>query len=267
MNDIFNAIIMGVVEGLTEFLPVSSTGHMILTAHLLNFLGERAKTFEIIVQLGAVIAVFVLYFRRFLRFFNFKPGYLQRPGVNIIHVGLAMAPAVIIGLALHDFIKQYLFGPWSVLIGLVAGGILMIVAERVRIPVTADSMDDITYKQAFLIGVFQCLALWPGFSRSGSTISGGLLVGTSQKAVAEFTFIVSVPIMFAASGLDLYKSRAFLTFDDLGLFLVGLAVSFVVGMIAVVTFINAIKRLKLSWFAYYRFVLAFFFYLILSQSF
>ena len=263
MSDIFSAIILGIVEGLTEFLPVSSTGHMILTAHLLSFTGEKAKTFEIIVQLGAVLAVFVLYFRRFLRFLNLRPGITKRPGINIIHVGLAMAPAVIIGLALHDLIKTYLFGPGTVIVSLVAGGILMIVAERVRAPVTAESMDDISYRQAFIIGVFQCLALWPGFSRSGSTISGGILFGTSQKAVAEFTFIVSVPIMFAASGLDLYKSRAYLTMDDLGLFIIGLIVSFVIGGLAVVTFLKVIKRIKLSWFAYYRFALAILFFLIL----
>lgn len=263
LNDTFNAVIMGIVEGLTEFLPVSSTGHLILTAQLLDFKGERAKTFEIIVQLGAVLAVFVLYFKRFLRFFKITPGFMKRPGINIIHVGLAMAPAAVLGLILHDLIKNYLFGPWPVLVSLVAGAILMIVAERSRVPVTAETMDDITYKQAFLIGIFQCLALWPGFSRSGSTISGGLLLGTSQKAVAEFTFIVSVPIMFAATGLDLYKSRDYLTFDDFGLFLTGLSVSFIVGMLAVVTFINAIKRLKLSWFAYYRFILAVIFFLIL----
>ncbi|NHN33186.1 undecaprenyl-diphosphate phosphatase [Paenibacillus agricola] len=166
MNDIVNAVIMGIVEGLTEFLPVSSTGHMILTAHLLSFEGERAKTFEIIVQLGAVLAVFVLYLKRFLRFFKLKPGFMKQPGINIIHVGLAMGPAVVVGLALHDLIKKYLFGPLPVLISLVAGGILMIVAEKARVRVTAETMEDITYKQAVLIGVFQCLAFWPGFSRN-----------------------------------------------------------------------------------------------------
>lgn len=263
MNDTLIAIIMGIVEGLTEFLPVSSTGHMILTAHLLGFTGEKAKTFEIVVQLGAVLAVFVLYWRRFFGMLRIKPGFLRERRVNIVHVALAMAPAVVIGLALHSLIKAYLFGPETVLIGLVAGGILMIVAEKSRRRVTAEHMDDISYKQAFGIGVFQCLALWPGFSRSGSTISGGILLGTSQKAAAEFTFIVSVPIMFAATALDLYKSREYLTMDDVGMFLTGLISAFVVAMIAVVTFLNLIKRLKLSWFAYYRFVLAAIFFYIL----
>lgn len=263
MSDILVAIIMGIVEGLTEFLPVSSTGHMILTAHLLGFEGEKAKTFEIVIQLGAVLAVFVLYWRRFWGMLRFKPGFMQERRVNIVHVALAMAPAVVIGFALHSLIKTYLFGPETVLVGLVAGGVLMIVAEKSRRIVTAENVDDISYKQAFGIGVFQCLALWPGFSRSGSTISGGMLLGTSQKAAAEFTFIVSVPIMFAATILDLYKSREYLSMDDMGLFVTGLVSAFIVAMIAVVTFLNQIKRLKLSWFAYYRFVLAAIFFYIL----
>ncbi|WP_281884417.1 undecaprenyl-diphosphate phosphatase [Paenibacillus sp. YYML68] len=263
MSDIMIGIIMGIVEGLTEFLPVSSTGHMILTAHLLDFTGERAKTFEIVVQLGAVLAVFMLYWRRFIGFLNVKRSFTNEGKVNLVHIMLAMLPAVVIGLALHSVIKKYLFGPETVIVGLVAGGILILVAERMKVKVTAETMDDLTYKQAFGIGLFQCLALWPGFSRSGSTISGGMLLGASQKAAAEFTFIVSVPIMFAATGLDLYKSREFLSVDDIGLFAAGLISSFVVAMIAVVTFLNIIKRLSLSWFAYYRFVLAIVFYFIL----
>ena len=252
MLDLVKAIIMGIVEGLTEFLPVSSTGHLILVGHLLGFDGERAKTFEVVIQFGAVLAVLVLYFKRFTIILQFK----LNKGMNFIHILLAMLPAGIIGLLLHSVIKQYLFGPSTVLIGLVLGGILMIVAERSKREVTAEELDDISYKQAFIIGCFQILALWPGFSRSGSTISGGILSGTSQKAAAEFTFIVSVPIMGAASLLDLIDNRAGLTSTDMPLFLVGLCASFIVGMLAVVTFVNLMKKLKLSWFAYYRFVLA-----------
>ncbi|HIW32667.1 MAG TPA: undecaprenyl-diphosphate phosphatase [Candidatus Paenibacillus intestinavium] len=252
MLDLIKAMIMGIVEGLTEFLPVSSTGHLILVGHLLGFEGERAKTFEVVIQFGAVLAVLVLYFKTFMKVLQFK----LKQGLNFIHILLAMLPASIIGLLLHSVIKQYLFGPSTVLIGLVLGGILMIVAERSKREVTAEEIDDISYKQALIIGCFQILALWPGFSRSGSTISGGILAGTSQKAAAEFTFIVSVPIMGAASLLDLIDNRAGLTSTDLPLFLVGLCASFIVGMLAVVTFVNLMKKLKLSWFAYYRFVLA-----------
>jgi len=259
MFELISAIIMGIVEGLTEFLPVSSTGHLILTAHLLGFEGERAKTFEVVIQFGAVLAVLVLYFKTFLRILTFKLGQ----GINFIHIVLAMLPAGVIGVAAHSLIKQYLFGPQTVLIGLVLGGVLMIIADRSKRAVTAEDLDDITYKQAFLIGCFQILALWPGFSRSGSTISGGRLVGTSQKAAAEFTFIVSVPIMGGASLLDLIENRAGLTGQDLPLFLIGFCAAFIVGMLAVVTFVNLMKKLKLSWFAYYRFMLAAIFFIIL----
>ncbi|MFD2673228.1 undecaprenyl-diphosphate phosphatase [Marinicrinis sediminis] len=261
LGEWLQAIILGIVEGLTEFLPISSTGHMIVTAYLLSFEGEKAKTFEVVVQLGAVLAVLILYIDTFKRmlveWMPFRRQKVASTGrITLIHVGLAMAPAVIVGLVLHDWIKTYLFQPSTVMIGLVLGGLLMIVAEKKQGTIHAHELDQITHRQALGIGLFQCLALWPGFSRSGSTISGGMLLGTSQKAAAEFTFIVSVPIMLAATSLDVWKSREFLTLHDLPLFLIGLSVSFMVAMLAVVTFLKWIKRLKLSWFAYYRFVLA-----------
>jgi undecaprenyl-diphosphatase len=263
LSDIWNAIIMGIVEGLTEFLPVSSTGHMILTGHLLGFEGDRADTFKVVVQLGAVLAVLVLYWRRFLGFIDLRPGFMKRPGINIVHVILAMSPMIVVGFTIYRIIKDILFGPTPVLFALLAGGILMIAAERKRGRITAETMDDLSYKQAFGIGLFQCLAVWPGFSRSGATISGGMLIGTSQKAAAEFTFIISVPMMFAASAYDLYKSREFLSMSDLPLFIAGLVSAFIVAMIAIVTFLNLVKKLKLSWFAYYRFALAAVFLVIL----
>lgn len=262
MEDLIKVIILGIVEGLTEFIPVSSTGHMILAGNLLGYEGGSADTFKIVVQLGAVLAVFVLYFRRYLDIatdmFRFKFNVPNK--LNVIHMILAMLPALVVYLLLKEFIKTELFGPEPVLISLVAGGVLMIVAERVKRKVTSENTDDITYKQALGIGLFQCLALWPGFSRSGSTISGGLLLGTSQKAAADFTFIISVPVMLGATVLDMWDSRHLLTSDDLVLFLVGGISSFIVAMLAVVTFLNLIKRLKLFWFALYRFALAAVFY-------
>ncbi|MBO9597865.1 MAG: undecaprenyl-diphosphate phosphatase [Cohnella sp.] len=265
MYDTISAIIMGIVEGLTEFLPVSSTGHLILTGDLLGFEGEAATTFKIVIQLGAVMAVFVLYWRRYLDILKnmVKFDFSARNKLNAIHMILAMIPALIVYLIFKDVIKDKLFGASPVLIGLIAGGILMIVAARAKRTTTAAETDDITYKQAFGIGLFQCLALWPGFSRSGSTISGGLLLGTSQKAAADFTFMISVPVMLGATALDLYDSRDHLTSDDFGLFAVGFIAAFIVAMIAVVTFLNLIKRLKLEWFALYRFVLAAAFYFFL----
>ncbi len=262
MNDYISAIILGILEGLTEFLPVSSTGHLILAGHLLGFEGQAATTFKIVIQLGAVLAVFFLYWRRY---FDIAASFVKmdfrgKKKLNVVHMILAMIPALIVYLIFKDVIKGQLFGPAPVIIGLVVGGILMIAAARFKRKITAEETDDITYKQAFGIGLFQCLALWPGFSRSGSTISGGLFLGTSQKAAADFTFIISVPVMLGATLLDLWDSRDYLTADDLWLFLVGFVAAFIVAMLAVVTFLNLIKRLKLEWFALYRFVLAAVFY-------
>ncbi|PNQ79738.1 MULTISPECIES: undecaprenyl-diphosphate phosphatase [Paenibacillus] len=267
MTDVIKAIILGIIEGLTEFLPVSSTGHLILAGNLLSFDGDAAITFKIVIQLGAVMAVLILYWKRYLEIGAnlIRMDFSQSKGLNVIHMILAMLPALIVYLLFKDTIKSQLFGPTPVLIGLVAGGLLMIIAARSRRTKTTDTIDGINYKQAFGIGLFQCLALWPGFSRSGSTISGGLLLGTSQKAAADFTFLISVPVMFGASLLDLYDSRELLNSDDIYLMLIGFTTSFLVAMIAVVTFIKLIKRLGLEWFALYRFVLAALFYLIVIQ--
>ncbi|WP_169083990.1 undecaprenyl-diphosphate phosphatase [Paenibacillus sp. PL91] len=265
MNDFISAIILGIIEGLTEFLPVSSTGHLILAGHLMGFEGDAATTFKIVIQLGAVMAVFVLYWKRYLDMlkglltFNFSAA----GKLNAVHLIIAMVPALIVYLIFKDTIKQELFGPAPVLIGLILGGILLIIGARAKRKVTAEQTDDITYKQAFGIGLFQCLALWPGFSRSGSTIAGGMLLGTSQKAAADFTFMISVPVMLGATMLDMYDSRELLTSSNLTLFLVGFVTAFIVAMIAVVTFLNIIKRLKLEWFAIYRFALAAVFYFFL----
>lgn len=267
MYEWVKAILLGVVEGLTEFLPVSSTGHLILVGELLGFEGDAETTFMIVIQLGAVMALLVLYWTRYMGIlkdllaFNFK----EKKKLNAIHMFLAMIPALIVYLALKDVIKGQLFGSGPVLVGLVVGGILLIIAARVKRTVTAEETDDISYKQAFGIGVFQCLALWPGFSRSGSTISGGLLLGTSQKAAADFTFMISVPVMLGATALDLYDSRNLLNADDLVLFLIGFVSAFIVAMLAVVTFLKLIKRLRLEWFAIYRFVLAALFYLFVMH--
>lgn len=263
MQDFINAIILGIIEGLTEFLPVSSTGHLILAGDLLGFEGDAATTFKIVIQLGAVMAVLILYWKRYMDILKglVSLNFREKKKLNAVHMVLAMIPALIVYLLFNDIIKDVLFESAAVVIGLVVGGVLMIVAARVKRKVTAEETDDITYKQAFGIGLFQCLALWPGFSRSGSTISGGLLLGTSQKAAADFTFMISVPVMLGATVLDLYDSRNLLTADDLVLFLIGFIAAFVVAMIAVVTFLNLIKRLRLEWFAFYRFVLAALFYI------
>jgi undecaprenyl-diphosphatase len=265
LYELICAIVLGIIEGLTEFLPVSSTGHMILVGHLLGFEGQAADTFKIVIQFGAVLALLVLYWSRYMDILKGLMGFRfsERKKLNALHMIIAMIPALIVYLLFKDIIKNALFGPGPVLIGLVAGGVLMIIAARVKRKVTAEQTDEISYKQALGIGLFQCIALWPGFSRSGSTISGGMLLGTSQKAAADFTFMISVPVMLGATVLDLIDSREYVTTDDLTLFLVGFAAAFVVAWIAVKTFLKLIKRLRLEWFAIYRFAVAALFYWII----
>nr|WP_239529806.1 undecaprenyl-diphosphate phosphatase [Sporolactobacillus spathodeae] len=264
------ALILGTVEGLTEFAPVSSTGHLILAARLLNFQSDTAKTFEVIIQLGSIMAVVVLYWKRLWSLFGFYRNHNERytSHLNLIHIILACLPGSVLGLLLHDFIKKYLFAPATVLVALVAGGVLMIFADRVakrreRYATESQSLDQLSYRQAFIIGLFQCLSLWSGFSRSGSTISGGLICGVDRKTSAEFSFIVAVPMMMGASGLDFVKSLHFLTLADLPMFIVGFLTAFVVAMFAIVFFLKLLRRFTLTPFAIYRFIIAILFTFIL----
>ncbi|OOE12890.1 undecaprenyl-diphosphate phosphatase [Fictibacillus arsenicus] len=261
------AIVMGIIEGITEFLPVSSTGHLIVAGHMLDFTGDKAKTFEIVIQLGSILAVVVLYWNRLWSLLGVGKMSKKENSLNLGHIFIAIMPAVIIGLLVHDFIKAHLFSPKTVIVGLVIGGFLMLFAEKVQNKkgVNASDLDDMTYKQALKIGLFQCLSLWPGFSRSGATISGGLISGLNHRTAADFSFIQAVPIMIAASGLDLYKSRDILSAADLPFFLTGFVTAFLVAAVAILFFVKLIAKVKLTPFAYYRFIvaaiLAVFFYL------
>lgn len=257
MSDYIIAIIMGIVEGIAEFLPISSTGHLILVGHLVGFEGEKAATFEVVIQLGSMLAIAVLYWKRYLSMFHFKAVWdKENTTFNTLHMILGVLPAGLAGVLLHGFIKGYLFSPWVVVGSLVLGAFLMIYAEKKTTAITAQTLDDLSYKQALSIGLFQCLAVVPGFSRSGSTISGGLLVGASHKAAAEFSFLVALPIMVGATGLDLFKSWDFLSVGDIPMFVTGFVTAFIVAMFAVRTFLKVLEKIGLSVFAYYRIVLA-----------
>lgn len=255
------AFILGVVEGVTEFLPVSSTGHMIIVGSLLGFDDDKAKTFEVIIQLGSILAVVVMFWRRLFGLIGIHFGAVPHEGhtagrLRLGHILLAMIPAVVLGLVFHSTIKS-LFNPLNVMYALVVGGFLLLAAEWLKPKKPrAVGLDDITYRQAFMIGCFQCLALWPGFSRSGATISGGMLVGVSRYAASEFSFILAVPMMMGATVLDLYKSWHFLALTDLPMFVVGFVTAFVVALIAIKTFLQLIKRISFVPFAIYRFFVA-----------
>lgn len=261
IHQLWVAAILGIVEGLTEFLPVSSTGHMIIVGHLLGFTGHKAETFEVVIQLGSILAVVVMFWRRLLGLIGLHIGKENIPEdgkkrLTLIHILLGMIPAVVVGLFLHDVIKS-LFNPVNVMYALVVGSLLLLAAEWLK-PASAKAgdLDDITYRQAFMIGCFQCLALWPGFSRSGATISGGMLTGVSRYAASEFSFILAVPMMMGATVLDLYKSTNFLSMSDAPMFLVGFVTAFVVALIAIKTFLQIIKHISFIPFAVYRFIVA-----------
>lgn len=252
------ALIIGIVEGLTEYLPVSSTGHMIIVGHALDFTGPKADSFEVIIQLGAILAVVVLYWKRVLRLFGIEDEKTKQqtgPKLNLLHILIGIVPAMGVAFVLRHQIKL-LFAPETVIIGLVVGGIFMWIAEKWQPEVTAETMDGITYKQALFVGISQILSLWPGFSRSGATIAGGMLTGASRAAAADFTFLMAIPIMTAATGLELIDNVKNFTSSDIVFFIVGFVVSFIVALLAVATFIKLVGRLKLTYFSYYRFVLA-----------
>lgn len=264
--DIIIGIIMGIVEGLTEFAPVSSTGHLILIGHLFGFEGtDRATTFEVVIQLGSILAVVVLFWNRILNILGLQKrrGNENIGSLSIIHIGIGILPFGIGGVIFYDVIKDVLFKPQTVVITLIAGGILMIVAEKFKPMPVSNTLDQISYKQALAVGLFQCLALVPGFSRSGATLSGGLLVGMNHRTASEFTFIMAVPIMFAASSKDLIESWSYLNVGDIPLFVAGFVTAFVVAILAIKFFLNLINKIKLIPFAIYRFVLAIVFWIFI----
>jgi len=255
VTDNIIAVIIGIVEGLTEFLPISSTGHMILAGSVLGFEGERAKVFEVFIQLGAILAVLLLYKDKFKRMLDFRRLSLTG-NLSAVHVAVAIIPVMVVGYILHRPIKEHLFSPWTVIIGLVFGGILMLVAEKFSGRSKIRTLESISIRQALFVGLFQILSLWPGFSRSGSTIAGGLFFGLSRTVAAEFSFIVAVPLMFVACIYDLLKTLGQLNAGDLQMIAIGFVVSFIVAYGSIVWFLRFLNGSSLASFAYYRFILA-----------
>jgi undecaprenyl-diphosphatase len=263
---ILKAIILGLVEGVTEFAPVSSTGHMIIvddmwlkSAHFLT--KHVANTFKVVIQLGSILAVVITFWDRFIGFLGLGPqGRNPVPGqgrLKLMPVIVGLIPAGVLGVLFNSYIDDHLFSTITVLIGLVLGAVFMILADLIgpRHPKT-ETVDQITYKQAITVGLFQCFSLWPGFSRSGSTISGGVLMGMSHRAAADFTFIMAVPIMAGASFLSLLKNWHYLTAADLPFFIAGFISAFIFALISIRFFLKLINRVKLIPFAVYRIILA-----------
>ncbi|MGA9700560.1 undecaprenyl-diphosphate phosphatase [Pseudomonas sp.] len=245
------ALILGVVEGLTEFLPISSTGHQIIVADLLDFSGDRFNAFNIIIQLGAILAV-VWEFRG--KIFEVVTGLPTQPKARRFSVNLLIAflPAVVLGVIFADLIHHYLFNPITVATALVVGGVIMLWAERREHEVHAESVDEITWKDALKVGLAQCLAMIPGTSRSGSTIIGGLLFGLSRKTATEFSFFLAMPTMVGAAVYSGYKYRDLFQPADLPVFAIGFVTSFIFAMIAVKGLLKFIASHSYAAFAWYR---------------
>lgn len=263
MDNLVTAIILSIVEGLTEFLPVSSTGHLILAGDLLHFTGARAATFEVVIQLGAIMAVVVLYWPRFkgLVLPRRYARFAGKRGIWLLF--LTTLPACVFGLLLHSFIKQYLFNTSSVLCALVVGSFCMLAVDWKPKRPACVSIDELTAKMALGIGFFQCLALWPGFSRSAATIMGGILLGAKRNVAAEYSFIAAVPVMLAATGYDILKSWQLFTSADLAFFSVGMIGAFLSALLAVKVFVALLARVTLAPFAIYRLILALSFFILL----
>ncbi|WP_419960652.1 undecaprenyl-diphosphate phosphatase [Psychrobacillus sp. BM2] len=262
--ELLKALILGFVEGMTEFAPVSSTGHMIIVDDMWlkteEFLGKySANTFKIVIQLGSILAVVVVMWKRLFSLVGLYKIDTEESSkqFNLLHVIVGIIPAGVLGVLLENFIDEHLFRVEYVIFSLVAGAIFMIIADKFgpKKP-SIVSLDQITYAQAFKVGLVQCLSLWPGFSRSGATISGGVLFGMSHKTAADFTFIMAVPIMAGASLVSVVKNFDEINMSDMGFYAVGFLSAFVFALISIKFFLKLVSRIKLVPFAIYRIVVA-----------
>ena len=249
---LIKAFILGIVEGLTEFLPVSSTGHLIIVGDLLNFNDEKGKIFEIVIQFGAILGVVWDYRARVGRLIT-GIGNRHEQGF-ILNLFIAFLPAAVVGLLTHHLITTYLFNPITVAGALIVGGVLILIIERLPLRVRVDSMENLSPLDALKIGIAQTFSLFPGVSRAGATIMGGLLAGLSRTAATEFSFLLAMPVMFAATFYELLKNLDLLHAQDIPLFAVGFVMSFVTALVVVKAFLKFVSRHDFTSFALYRIV-------------
>jgi len=250
---LLKALILGLVEGATEFLPISSTGHLMIVGDLLNFNDDKGKVFEIVIQLAAILAVCWEYRHKLINtaLHITNQNTAQRFVLNLF---LAFLPAAIIGLVFYSAIKEYLFLPITVAIALIVGGLAILFIENQTLKTPTTDIDDLTPTQAVKVGFAQSLALFPGISRAGATILGGMIFGLNRKTATEFSFFLAIPIMFAATILDVYKSRNILTFDDAGMFAVGFVTAFLSALVAIRFLLKFVATHDFKAFAWYRIV-------------
>lgn len=250
--DIVQAVILGAIEGITEFLPISSTGHLILAGDIIGFTSETAKTFEVFIQLGAILAVVWFYREKVLT--SIKGIGSEKTNRFLLNLLIAFLPAAFFGLLSESFIKHYLFNPLTVAVALIAGGIAMLVIERVVRSAIVMDVDDVSYKQALGIGLAQTLSLFPGVSRAGATIMGAMCFGLERKAATEFSFFLAIPTMFAATSYDLLINIHNLTMNDLNIFAVGFIISFFSALVVIKAFLGFITKHTFDSFAIYRII-------------
>ncbi len=260
--------ILGLVEGLTEFIPVSSTGHLILADHYLNFHGivgaEQAELFEVVIQLGAILAVGFLFRTRLVKAITSKH-IAAGPGLLRTHLAIAFLPAATMGFLFHKQIKAFLFSPTSVAISLIVGGIIMIIIEKIVVKRThSRTIGSMTMRDAIIVGLSQVLSLIPGVSRSGATIMGGYAGGMSREAATEFSFLLSFPIMVAASGYELIKYRDLITTEMIATLGIGLLTAFISALVVVRWLIKFVRSHSFVGFGVYRIVFGVIVLLMLS---
>ncbi len=251
---IFQTIILAIVEGITEFLPISSTGHMIMASKVMNIDSEFVKTFEISIQIGAIMAIVLLYAKRFLQSFTI---YLK--------LGVAFIPTGIVGILAYKTIKMYLFNPYVVGFALVIGGIVLVLIDKKVVAKESKTLDleSISYKHSFFIGLIQCISMIPGVSRAAATIIGGVFNGLDKKQAMEFSFLLAVPTMFAATGYDLMKTPIAFSSHELLLLGIGLVIAFITAWAAVKVFIKLVENYGFKYFGYYRIVIGLLFLLFI----
>lgn len=255
LADLFKAIFLGIVEGLTEFIPVSSTAHLLIVSHLIDFQSIKNNLFEIVIQIGAIFAVCIIYRKKILEvIFNLHQKKQQKFSLNL---ALAFLPSLIVGGLFHDIIKQVFFSTISISISLIIGGIIMIIVDhkpRMLRDEEITKIDNITTFKAFYIGLFQCLSMIPGTSRSGATIIGGLLLKLDRKTATEFSFFLAIPTIFAATVYDLYKNISTLTFSNIEFILIGTLSAFLSAILVIKWFISFVSKNNFVPFGIYRIV-------------
>lgn len=250
--DITNAFILGIVEGVTEFLPISSTGHLILAGDMLAFTGERAKIFEIFIQLGAILAVVWLYRAKLASTIR----DVRNPDTNgfAIKLLIAFLPSAVVGLIAHPYIKHYLFNTKTVAMALIGGGLAILLIEWATKKVAVRDLDTIPYRLALGVGLFQVLSLFPGVSRAGATIMGGIILGLERRVATEFSFFLAIPTMFAATSFDLVKGIPYLDGMDIPIFITGFITAFVVAILVIKAFLGYVAKYDFTPFGYYRII-------------